>query len=79
VCGRGAHSLRVATADRSYRRPAPSRRRTLITNPGRSRMTTHDDAATAVDENIAGLVAVGRPAIANPDLVTPRQTKKTRR
>ncbi len=33
-------------------------------------MTTRDEAVTAVDEGIADLIAVGRPAIANPDLVT---------
>lgn len=33
-------------------------------------MTTRDEAVTAVDENIADLVAVGRPAIANPGPVT---------
>ncbi|MCM3503078.1 alkene reductase [Microbacterium sp. P26] len=43
---------------------------TFIVNSGFSRMTTRDEAVTAVDENIADLVAVGRPAIANPDLVT---------
>ncbi len=42
---------------------------TFIVNSGFSRMTTRDEAVTAVDDNIADLVAVGRPAIANPDLV----------
>ncbi|WP_295789659.1 alkene reductase [uncultured Microbacterium sp.] len=43
---------------------------TFIVNSGFSRMTTREEAVTAVDEGIADLVAVGRPAIANPDLVT---------
>ncbi len=46
------------------------RRRTFIVNPGFPRMTTCDEAVTAVEENIADLVAIGRPAITNPDLVT---------
>jgi len=33
-------------------------------------MTTRHEAVTAVDESIADLATVGRPAIANPDLVT---------
>ena len=43
---------------------------TFIVNSGFSKMTTREEAVTAVDEGIADLVAVGRPAIANPDLVT---------
>ncbi|SDO32571.1 2,4-dienoyl-CoA reductase [Microbacterium sp. ru370.1] len=43
---------------------------TFIVNSGFSKLTTRDEAVTAVDEGIADLVAVGRPAIANPDLVT---------
>lgn len=43
---------------------------TFIVNSGFSKMTTRDEAVTAVDEGIADLIAVGRPAIANPDLVT---------
>ncbi|KEP75503.1 hypothetical protein HR12_30920 [Microbacterium sp. SUBG005] len=43
---------------------------TFIVNSGFSRMTTRDEAVTAVQYGVADLVAVGRPAIANPDLVT---------
>ncbi|MCW2162881.1 NADH:flavin oxidoreductase / NADH oxidase family protein [Microbacterium hydrothermale] len=43
---------------------------TFIVNSGFSTMTTREEAVTAVDEGIADLIAVGRPAIANPDLVT---------
>jgi 2,4-dienoyl-CoA reductase-like NADH-dependent reductase (Old Yellow Enzyme family) len=43
---------------------------TFIVNTGFSSVTTRDEAVSAVDEGIADLVAVGRPAIANPDLVT---------
>lgn len=70
MCGRGAHPLRVAAAYRPYRTPTSSRHRTFIVDPGSPRMTTRDQADTAVDENIADLVAVGRPAIANPHLRT---------
>lgn len=43
---------------------------TFIVNSGFSSMTTRDEAVSAVENDIADLVAVGRPAIANPDLVT---------
>lgn len=43
---------------------------TFIVPSGFSKMTTRDEAFAAVDDGIADLVAVGRPAIANPDLVT---------
>ncbi len=42
---------------------------TFIVNSGFSTVTTRDEAVSAVDEGVADLVAVGRPAIANPDLV----------
>ncbi|MDQ1082254.1 MULTISPECIES: hypothetical protein [Microbacterium] len=75
VQGRGAHLLRVAAArrlldaDRSSDLIQDLRRTfggTFIVNSGFSRMTTRDEAVTAVEENIADLIAVGRPAIANP-------------
>ncbi|WP_412177027.1 hypothetical protein [Microbacterium testaceum] len=69
MCGRGAHPLRVAAVYRPHWVPTP-RRRTFIVNSGFSRMTTRDEAVTAVEDGVADLVAVGRPAIANPDLVT---------
>ncbi|MBM3714456.1 MAG: alkene reductase, partial [Actinobacteria bacterium] len=43
---------------------------TFIVNSGFSNVTTREEAVSAVDDDIADLVAVGRPAIANPDLVT---------
>ncbi len=43
---------------------------TLIINSGFSSVTTRDEAVSVVEDDIADLVAVGRPAIANPDLVT---------
>lgn len=42
---------------------------TFIVNSGFSRMSTRDEAVSAVEEGIADLVAVGRSTIANPDLV----------
>lgn len=42
---------------------------TFIVNSGFSVVTTRDEAVQAIDDGIADLVAVGRPAIANPDLV----------
>ncbi|MEX0153470.1 alkene reductase [Microbacterium sp. LMI1-1-1.1] len=42
---------------------------TFIVNSGFSNVTTREEAVSAVDGDIADLVAVGRPAIANPDLV----------
>lgn len=71
MCGSGAHLLRVAAARRTSDADPSSDliqdlRRTLIVNSGFSKMTTRDEAVTAVDENIADLIAVGRPAIANP-------------
>ncbi len=44
---------------------------TFIINSGFSSVTTRDEAVSVVEDDIADLVAVGRPAIANPDLVTP--------
>ncbi|MBT2475352.1 alkene reductase [Microbacterium sp. ISL-103] len=41
----------------------------LIINSGFSTVTTRDEAETLVSEGWADAVAVGRPAIANPDLV----------
>ncbi len=41
----------------------------FIANSGFGRVTTRDEAIRVIDEDIADLVAVGRPAIANPDLV----------
>ncbi|PTT21492.1 hypothetical protein DBR36_03895 [Microbacterium sp. HMWF026] len=69
MSGRGARPLRVATDYRAYWTSTSLRPRTFIVNSGFSRVTTRDEAVTAVDENLADLVAVGRPAIANPDLV----------
>lgn len=74
TCGRGAHPPRVATA-LSDAEPASRlvryRRRAFDgTFVSLSRMTPRDEAVTARDDNIADLIAVGRPAIANPDLVT---------
>jgi len=43
---------------------------TFIVNSGFAKVTTREEAASAVDDGIADLIAVGRPAIANPDLVT---------
>lgn len=43
---------------------------TFIVNSGFSSVTTRDEAVSVVEDDIADLVAVGRPAIANPDLVT---------
>ena len=43
---------------------------TFIVNSGFSKVTTRDEAVSVVEEDLADLVAVGRPAIANPDLVT---------
>ncbi|MFF0911785.1 alkene reductase [Microbacterium enclense] len=43
---------------------------TFIVNSGFTNVTTREEAVSAVDGDIADLVAVGRPAIANPDLVT---------
>lgn len=43
---------------------------TFIVSSGFWRRTTRDEAANAVDENIAHFVAAGRPVIANHDLVT---------
>lgn len=42
---------------------------TFIVNSGFSIVTTRDEAVQAIDDDIADLIAVGRPAIANPDLV----------
>ncbi|MEV8272995.1 alkene reductase [Microbacterium sp. NPDC077184] len=42
---------------------------TVIANSGFGRVTTRDEAIRVIDEDIADLIAVGRPAIANPDLV----------
>lgn len=74
MCGRGARPLRVAAAYRPYQRPAPGPARFSRAVDGTfvsfSRVTTCDEARTVVDGNIADLVAAGRPAIANPDLVT---------
>ncbi len=39
---------------------------TLIINSGFSSVTTRDEAVSVVEDDIADLVAVGRPAIANP-------------
>ncbi|WJL95351.1 alkene reductase [Microbacterium sp. ET2] len=41
---------------------------TFIANTGFGRVTTRDEAIRTVGEDLADLVAVGRPAIANPDL-----------
>lgn len=41
---------------------------TFIANTGFGRVTTRDEAIRTVAEGVADLVAVGRPAIANPDL-----------
>ncbi len=72
------HPLRVAAAYRPACYLLQGLRRTFIVNSGFSRMITRDEAVTAVDENIADLVAVGRPAIANPDLVTAGRRAPTR-
>ncbi|MEI3866418.1 alkene reductase [Microbacterium sp. CCNWLW134] len=42
---------------------------TFIANTGFGRVTTRDEAIRTVGDGVADLVAVGRPAIANPDLV----------
>lgn len=41
----------------------------IMMNTGFSTMTTREEAHHLVDEGLADVVAVGRPAIANPDLV----------
>lgn len=41
----------------------------FLLNTGFSIMTTRDEAISLVEENLADAVVVGRPAIANPDLV----------
>ena len=41
----------------------------FLLNTGFSVMTTRDEAITLVERDLADAVVVGRPAIANPDLV----------
>lgn len=43
---------------------------TFIVNSGFSSVTTRDEAVSVVEDDIADLVAVGRLAIAKPDLLT---------